>query len=135
MGELGEVSLQRANEALTKANEVSSALAELVQEIDDLEAGAVTTDIQDISTDTTITLTSDKLVRCNATSANITVTLPAASGVEGKKAAIKKTDSSVHTIIIDAYEGELINGATTLVISYQNSTAMLVSNGTSWDVI
>lgn len=78
----------------------------------------------------------DKLIRADATSGTLTVTLVAAATAgDGFMQAIKKTDSSGNTVIIDGNASETIDGSTTLTLSNQNEVAVIISNGTSWNVI
>ena len=56
---------------------------------------------------------SDNIVLCNNTT-DITVTLPAASGIAGRTYYIKKINSSTNTVTIDGNGSETIDGATTL---------------------
>lgn len=100
-----------------------------------IEGGGNTLTIETKTETATITLPNDKLILCNATSGAIIINLPAVAGVSGKKVIIVKTDASVNTVTTDADESETINGETTLVIEFQNSSATLVCNGTSWNLI
>lgn len=97
----------------------------------------------------TITATSytagiyDYTIRANATGAAITIILPSAASANSYNSTlftgiiyiIKKSDSSVNTVTIDANGAETIDGATTKVISTQYSGYAIQSNGTSWDII
>ncbi len=78
----------------------------------------------------------DKLIRADATSGTLTVTLiAAATAGDGFMLAVKKIDSSGNAVIIDANASETIDGALTLSLSNQNEVAMLISNGTSWNIV
>jgi hypothetical protein len=77
----------------------------------------------------------DNIILCDATSASFTITLPAASGNTGISFTIKKTDSSVNTVTIDANASETIDGQLTQVIATQYQAIRIVSNGTSWSII
>ena len=78
----------------------------------------------------------DKLIRADATSGTLTVTLlAAATAGDGFRLAVKKTDSSVNAVIIDGNASETIDGNTTLTFSNQNEVASIISNGTSWSVM
>lgn len=83
---------------------------------------------------TAITETSrDKLLLCDASSGNVTLTLlAAATAGDGFNLKIKKTDSSTGTVTIDANASETIDGSLTLVLSSYNQTIEIYSNGTSW---
>lgn len=78
----------------------------------------------------------DKLIRADATSGTLTVTLlAAATAGDGFTIAVKKTDSSGNTVIIDANSSETIDGATTVTLSNQYEVAILMCNGTSWHIV
>lgn len=74
-------------------------------------------------------------IRADATSNNITVNLPAASGRAGRMYIVKKVDSSANTVTIDANASETIDGATTVVLTTQYEVQRLVCNGTNWDLV
>ena len=83
----------------------------------------------------TITLPNDKVILCNATAGNMSINLPAAADVTGRKAFIKKTDVSANTVTIDPFGSETVNGDATTVIQFQNTVATVVSDGTGWSLI
>ena len=60
----------------------------------------------------------------------VTLTLPQASTVPGKKLTIKNGSNS--SVIIDGYETETIDGDTTCVLSQIYQSIMLVSTGSQW---
>ena len=73
--------------------------------------------------------------RCDATSAAITLNLPAAKIAAGRTIVIKKIDASANAVTIDPSGSETIDGAATLALASQWATARLYSNGKSWDVV
>ena len=78
----------------------------------------------------------DKLIRADATSGAVTVTLVAAATAgDGFMLAIKKIDSSGNAVIIDGNASETIDGAATVTLSNQYEVAILICNGTSWNII
>lgn len=79
----------------------------------------------------------DFFVEMDATSNNLTVDLPSAStsGIKNKLLAIKKIDSSSNTVTIDPNSAEKIDGASTLVLTLQNQTAIIMSDGTNWKLL
>lgn len=77
----------------------------------------------------------ETVILCNATSNNITVNLPAASGVTDRIYHIKKTDSSSNTVTIDGNASEVVENATTAVISTQYDSIQIVCDGSSWWII
>lgn len=74
-------------------------------------------------------------VLCDASSGNITITLPAAVSNESKFYRIKKIDSSSNFITIDGYLAETIDGSTTVVLSSKYDSISIVCNGTEWFII
>jgi hypothetical protein len=72
---------------------------------------------------------------CNATAGAIVPSLPAAATATGMHVAFKKTDSSANAVTITANGAELIDGATTLVLGAQYSYAVLVCDGTGWNIL
>lgn len=76
------------------------------------------------------TLTSaNGYVLCDATSGNITITLPAASS--RKKFHIKKIDSSVNTVSISRAGSDTIEGNTSLSLAAQYESYTLYNDGVS----
>jgi hypothetical protein len=79
---------------------------------------------------------SNKIVLANATSGNITLLLlAAATAGNGFKVAIKKTDASANTVTLDPNGSETIDGEATYVLSRENESVFLVSDGANWKVI
>lgn len=74
----------------------------------------------------------DYFIFCDASSGNITITLPTAVGIGGKVYQIKKTDASANTVTIDGAGSETLDGATTIVISVQYVNYSVVSNNVNW---
>lgn len=74
------------------------------------------------------------LVFANATSGNLTVNLPTAIA-NTASISIKKTDSSVNTVIIDGNASQTIDGSTTKTIEFQNTSVTLISNNSNWFII
>src|SRR3990167_8346605 len=81
----------------------------------------------------------DDVLLMDATAGALTVTLPAAAGQTGNEVFVQKTDASANAVTIDAAGAEVIRTyglatATTLVLRGENHSALLVSNGTQWEV-
>ncbi len=77
----------------------------------------------------------DKLILVDATSGTVTITLlAAATAGDGFQIAVKKTDSSGNTVIVDANSTETIDGNLTVTLSNQNEVVVLTSNGSNWYV-
>jgi len=78
---------------------------------------------------TPVAITSDytaeagNFITATASTVDITVTLPAASGNTGKEIFIHKADATSYKILTSVKD-----------ISFQNSTMHLISNGTEWVV-
>jgi len=72
---------------------------------------------------------------CNATGGAITINLPAAAGVTSRIYHIKKIDSSANTVTIDGSGAETIDGATTVVLTAQYESRLIVSDGSNWHIL
>jgi hypothetical protein len=95
--------------------------------------GTFTTSTQ---TGTTYTVGStDTVIFADATSNNITVTLPAASGVTGYRFYIKRIDSSGHTVTISRSGSDTIDGMTSFTLDLQYTAFAVVSNGSAWYIL
>jgi hypothetical protein len=79
--------------------------------------------------------TSDTVVFADATSGNVTVTLPAASGVAGYRFFIKRIDSSANTVTIARSGSDTIDGATSFTLDLQYTAISVVSNGSAWYIL
>lgn len=80
-------------------------------------------------------LSTDGLVRGDATAGSITLTLPTAVGNGGKILYLKKIDSSANTVTVDGSGAETIDGALTQVLSFQYQGIAIISNGAGWDIV
>ena len=96
--------------------------------------GYVATSIETITGNDTLDRTNFR-TDADATSGNITVTLPAAASHTGRIYHIRKIDSSVNLVTVDASGSETINGALTVVITTQWDNLTIQSNGTSWGIL
>lgn len=76
----------------------------------------------------------DYLIRCDATSAAFTITLPAASTSGGVTFVVKKVDSTANAVTVDANAAELIDGAATQSLSTQNASYTIICDGTQWNI-
>jgi len=95
---------------------------------------ALANKIRTITATTTLVI-GDKTILADATSAAIVTNLPAAASTVGQIITVKKIDASVNTVTIDPNASELIDGATTNVLSTQWASLTFQSNGTSWFII
>ena len=73
-------------------------------------------------------------VLVSASSADITITLPTATGVIGQEINVCKIDATTYDIIINTTSSQLIIGSLTQTLSKQWSNVTLVSAGTYWIV-
>jgi hypothetical protein len=99
-------------------------------------AGSVATAIEIITT-TSDTLDETHhvvLVDDDTAGSTVTITLPAASGLEGREYNIKKLGSTAN-VIVDGNGAETIDGATTATLTTQYESITVVCDGTSWWII
>lgn len=75
--------------------------------------------------------TSDGIIWADATSNDVTITLPTAVGCAGREYIIKRTDDT-EDYDVDVYASENIDGYTTWDLKHQYSVLHVVSNGTVW---
>jgi hypothetical protein len=102
----------------------------------DIDIPTPTTEIEfsTVSTSTNISPTETIgliTILCNATSGNITVSLPTAVASEAAF-NIKKIDSSSNTVIIDPNGAETIDGEATVTIYDDDDFVQVQSDGTNW---
>lgn len=88
---------------------------------------------QTITANKTVTIAefvnnNELILSVDATSGNITVTLPTFNDLRGYKVTVKKMDSSANSVLITGVDGINIDGAATLVISGQYGTATVGAN-------
>jgi hypothetical protein len=82
----------------------------------------------------TITAT-DTVIIADATSNNVTITLPAASGVPGYRFYVKRKDGTANTVTIARSASDTIDGATSQTLDAQYTSATVVSDGSNWYII
>lgn len=75
----------------------------------------------------------DYTIECGAGNQSFTVTLIPASSVKGKILNIKNMGTG--TITIDGDGSDTIDGGITAVISVENATVTIQSNGVNWSII
>lgn len=83
----------------------------------------------------TLSVTTDSVVLCDATSGSFNVTLPAASGSNGKRFKIKRINTNINTVGIIPTGGDTIDGISVYTISNTFETVELVCNGSAWYII
>ncbi len=79
--------------------------------------------------------TSDTVVFANAYSGNVTITLPAASGLAGYRFYIKRIDGSSNTCAITCTGSDTIDGQTTISFDLQYTSMTVVSDGSAWYIL
>lgn len=90
--------------------------------------------IRTVSSNTTLT-TTDDIVLVNASSGNITISLPSSSTASGKFYIIKKIDSSSNIVTIDPYSSETIDGKSTYDLTVQYQFVNIYCDGTQWFIV
>ena len=78
---------------------------------------------------------SDYTVLGDATSGDITITLPAATTCTGRTYNIKKKDASANLVIIDGNGAETIDGGLTTSITTQYESITIQCDGSNWWII
>lgn len=76
-----------------------------------------------------------RVVLANATSGNLTMTLPAANSYADMMLSVKKIDNTANTIVLDGNASETIDGANTQTLNTEFQCMTIVSNGTAWSII
>ena len=76
----------------------------------------------------------DRVVLADATSAQVTVTIPDATTVRGKWISVKKVDSSGNNVVISPTVGN-VDGAATATITTQYTSRTMISDGSNWWII
>jgi hypothetical protein len=71
----------------------------------------------------------------DATSADITRTLPTAVGCSGRVYRVKKTDSGGNSVIVNTTSSQTIDGALEYTLSVQYECLTVVSDGANWQIL
>jgi hypothetical protein len=77
---------------------------------------------------------SDTVIFADATSGNVTITLPAASGLAGYRFYVKRTDGASNTCSVAPASGT-IDGAASVSLDVRYMSLMVVSNGSAWYIL
>jgi len=77
----------------------------------------------------------DVVIFADATSGNVTITLPTASSNAGYRFYVKRIDGSANTCNIARSGSDTIDGQTSISIALQYDSYTVVSNGTLWYII
>jgi len=87
-------------------------------------------------TATTYTITStDTVIFADATSNNVTITLPAAASFTGYRFYVKRIDSAGNTVTIARSGSDTIDGMTSFTLDLQYTAFAVVSNGSAWYIL
>ncbi len=87
-------------------------------------------------TATTYTIgTSDCVIFANATSNNVTITIPLSSSCTGYQFVVKRIDSSANTCQVQTSGTDTIDGLTSISFDMQYKSMTMVSNGSAWYII
>lgn len=71
----------------------------------------------------------------SASGGAVTANLPTAVGCAGKQFVVKKTDSSANAVTLDPNSSETVDGGSTWVLSYQNHSIVVESDGANWQIV
>ena len=77
----------------------------------------------------------DHMIRCDATAAAFTVTLPAVATSTGLILHIKKVDATANVVTIDGNASELVEDALTQTLLLKGENLMLQCDGSQWWVL
>jgi len=75
----------------------------------------------------------DTVVFADASSANVTISLPAAAGLPGYRFYVKRVDGAAHTVTVAS--GDTIDGMASFTLDQQYTAVGLVSNGSAWYIL
>lgn len=79
---------------------------------------------------------SDAVVFADATSANVTITLPSAPSVAGYRFYVKRIDASTtNTVTVSRSGSDTIDGMTSLTLDTQYTAIAVVSSGATWYIL
>ena len=71
----------------------------------------------------------------DASSGAITLTLPSAVGIAGKRYDVKRLNSGGNNVVIATTGSETIDGASTQTLSNQYDSFTFVSDGSNWYIL
>lgn len=109
-----------------------------VGEFIELTGSSVTGGFTLITTSKSSSFTADSnatVYLVDASSAAVTVTLPASSGVTNRVYYVKKTDSSSNLVTVDGNSAETIDGSTTTDLTAQYESIVIVCDGSNWFIL
>lgn len=139
--EQGQTSFSRRKIAVTTTGGLTAAITDDVQnERVTLALGAPTetrnirTFTSAVGAATTAAGDTDFTILVNPTAAAATVTLPAAASNTGRIYVVKRSATSANSVTIDPANAELIDGASTLVLTTRQG-ATIQCDGVGWYII
>ena len=81
-------------------------------------------------------LDNDQLIKCDTSSGNITVNLPAIANADGRQLTIKAITLDNNNVVVDGNASETIDGATTKTIQGQYAGLTIRADATTgWDIL
>ena len=87
------------------------------------------------SSNYTIVSGTDVVILANASTGNVTITLPTASSSAGYKFDIKRIDNTGNTCTIARSGTDTIDGGTSITLDVQYISVTVVSDGSNWYII
>jgi hypothetical protein len=88
------------------------------------------------TTSSNLTLTdAHYTVLVDASGGSRTITLPSASGIDGRIYVVKKIDDSANVVVVQAQTGQTIDGASSFFLANQFATVMLQAYGGNWYIV
>ena len=92
--------------------------------------------IATVTTNTTLDGAVDgSTVLVDATSGNLTITLPAAADADERRYYIKKIDASGNTVTVEGNGAETIDDAANYVLTVQYQSVTVHCDGTEWWIL
>lgn len=80
-------------------------------------------------------LATDETINVDASSGNVTIAIPTAVGVQGKRYDIRKSDVSGNTVTLDPNGSQTINADLTKIITEQYTSLTIESDNANWMVM
>lgn len=93
-----------------------------------------TINLQTVTKTTDYTAASEVVILCDATSGDLTITLPTAVGITGRVYYIKRIDGSANTVTVDGNGTETIDDDLTKTLN-QYDCMQIVSDGSEWWIL
>jgi hypothetical protein len=133
-GQEGTSAVAHSSGASVELRITAEQMSDIHTAVNTLEDASHVLNVTTITSNATLT-SSQTVVLCDASSGAITVTLPAASGNDGRHYHIKKIDSSGNAVTIDGNGSETIDGETTQAVAVQYNSIQIVCDGSEWHIL